>query len=333
MSHTPLVRALAAFGAALALGAGTPDARAQEPGSRTWELAMSLGAEVGGGDTTYRIAASDGVDSVASELQFPLSSVMLRLHGELATRAAPGDGRFVLQTSVLTAPRPRAGSGTMRDSDWLSDSLDIDEVGFANPGKDIYSESDAELDALVVEARAAWEFPLARAPGLVLAPIVGMLYQRFDYDVRNVHQVGYGPYAPTFTGSAAGQVLLYGVTYRVPYVGARAALARGKVTATADVWFSPFASAHDRDDHLLRAKLSETDASGTAWQASLGARVALGAHDFVDLQGATVRVSTTGTQHQRFYGGEFAGLEGDIDAKITSARNSLLVSYVHRFAL
>ncbi len=331
MVRSLLFRAVPALGLALALGA-TTQAFAQEP-SRGWSLEVALGAEMGGGDTTYRIEASDGVDSIASELEFPLSSVMLRVQGELAAPIVPEEGRFVLQGALLTSPRERAGSGTMKDSDWLSGPMEISLVGAPHDGKDIYSESDAQLDALVLDLRAAWEFRPARAPGMVLAPMLGLLYQRFDYSVRDAHQVGYGPYAATYSGFAPGQVLVYRVSYRAPYVGARAAIASGQLTATADLWFSPFASADDRDDHVLRSKLSETDASGSAWQVSLGARLALGAADLVQAQAATVRISATGTQHQRFYAGPLAGSYSDIDAKITSTRNSFLLSYVHRFAL
>lgn len=324
MPPLPIARALAA--AVLAAGAAPARAAGELPGARTWEWETSIGPVVMGGHSTYRIAASDPTGSVESELAFPLSGVAVRLHGELATRRAPGEGRLVLGLAVLQS---LAGSGTMEDSDWLSDSVDVELVGAAHPGKDIYSESDAALDALVLEARVAFEVPAGRT--WTLTPMGGVLYQRYEYDVTNVSQVGYGPYAADFTGSAGGSVLDYRVRYVVPYVGAGASWTRGRFAASADAWFSPFVSAEDRDDHLLRAKVSTIEASGTAWQLGLGARLALGPREWVQAQAATIRVSATGTQHQRFYAGPDAGLEGFVDATIRSVRNSVLVAYGYRF--
>jgi hypothetical protein len=323
-------RAVACLGAALALAAA-PRAMAQPAAENGWDLRFAVGMEMAGGDTTYRIAADDGLSSVESELEFPLHSLMLRFDGGLAGPRTSTGSRFMLGTSVLFSPRGRSGSGTMKDSDWLSGAAEISTVGAPHDGKDIYSESDAQLDALVLDARASWEFPASRT--FVIAPMLGILYQRFVFDVSNVNQVGYGPYAPGFTGSAPGSVLDYRVEYTVPYVGARAELGSGAFAVTTDAWYSPFAWADDRDDHILRAKLSETSASGTAWQASLGARFSITAHDFLHAQASTVRVSTSGTQHQRFYAGPDVGQEFAIPSKITSARNAFLLSYVHRFAL
>ncbi len=324
---SPLLRAGTLAAALLAASVGS----AQEPSGPGWDTELSLPVAAIGGYTKYRIAASDSTGSVESELEFPLGGVLAGLRGQLAS---PRDGnrrRWIFEASGMLS---LAGSnGVLKDSDWIDGSVETatppDGLGLApHAGKDIYSESKADLHALVLEARAALE--LEPSPGFRLAPLVGVLYQRFTYDVRDVVQVGYGSYAADFTGSVSGPVLDYEVRYRAVYVGARGELVRGRFSAAAELWYSPIASAEDRDDHKLRSKLSTTDASGTAWQAGLGARLALGAADALQAQISLVRFSLTGTQFQRFYAGPDAGMSGTIGSTITSARATFLVVWAHR---
>lgn len=326
MNLSPLVRLAPAL-AALALAAA-PATRAQEPTPpRTWTLDLAFGPALLGGNTTYRIEASDPTGSMASELEFPLGGGAAALRAELATRDASHEDRLVFQ---LTAIKSVAGTmGTLKDSDWISGPAEVAFIGSNHDGLDIYSESDANLDALVVNARAAWE--LRAGTSFTVAPMLGIQYQRFAFDVSNVRQVGYGPYAASFTGSSPGKVLDYEVSYRAPYAGAGAEYALAGLTLTADAWFSPAAAASDRDDHLLRKKVSTTDATGNAWQAAVGARLAFGPDDLLEAQLSTIRFHTTGTQHQVFYDG--SGMQGFVGSTITSTRNTLLLSYSHRFQL
>ena len=301
-------------------------ASAEDPSESGWDVDLSVPVALITGHTTYRIHASDSTGSITSELEFPLLGPLAGVRGQFSSPRDPSRRRWVLEASGLmsfTGP-----VGTMKDSDWLSDSIDIATVGATNPGKDIYSESKAELRTLIFEGRVAWQHE--PSPGFRVSPLAGVLYQRFKYDVRDVTQVGYGPYAAGFSGSASGRVLAYEVSYRAPYAGVRGELVRGGFSATAELWYSPFASATDRDDHMLRSKLSTTDASGTAWEAGLGAKLALGPSDALQGQLFLVRFNATGTQFQRFYGGPNVGQSGTIGSAITSSRATALVAWTHR---
>lgn len=312
---TRLLR-LAAAAATLAVGA----ARADEG----WELEVSARAAYLGGDTSYEISATDGSSSVRSRLEFPIQGMAAGLHASVAKASSRGWWVFEL-TGLHTLAEP---AGTMRDSDWIDGPAETSEVGSRHDGLDVFSTSRASLTALVLDLRGAREFALT--PSLRIAPLAGALYQRFAYTVRDLTQVGYGPWYAA-TASVPGEVATYEVSYVVVYAGARGAVSAGPFTASLDVWLSPFAFAHDADDHLLRSKRSSTDATGLAAQARSEVRLALGGRDALSVEGGVVVISTSGTQTQRFYAGPNQGQGAQIGADVDSLRWTAGVLYTHRF--
>lgn len=295
-----------------------------------WEVSGGLPLAIISGHSTYRIFASDGASSVASELEFPLQGYLAGARVQAARRPEGSRWRWVVSgTAMHTLTEER---GTLEDSDWIDGPVELapppDGVGQAHPGKDIYSTSKAFTRVLVVEARVAAEQDVS--PSVRLAPMAGVLYQRFDYQAGEVRQTGYGPYDADFSGTYPGRAIEYEVRYRAIYLGARGELGTGALTGAAEVWYSPFAHAEDRDDHLLRSKLSTTTASGTAWQAGVEGRLAVGPADTLSANVSVVRFDTSGTQVQRFYAGPYAGLAGTIDATIRSSRTTFLAAWTHR---
>jgi hypothetical protein len=326
MSLPPCVRTLPALGLALA-ALSSPAALAQEPVGRRWGIELSVPVSYAYGHTTYRIdgtyAGGGGLNRIQSELEFPISTGLVGGRARLAREREAGRGgpAFELSGQLAVASQETA---KMKDSDWLEGPLE-DPSG--NPGKDIYSESDAKLSGGVIEGRFAWEMDTA-ARGVVVAPMFGLLYQRFEYVVSDGQQVGYGGFTGETT-SLPGRVLDYEIAYLLPYVGGRAAMSRGAITADAELWFSPSADASDVDDHLLRDLRLSTDASGTAWSGSLRARLAVGSRGAFEAHASLLRVRATGLQHQVFYGGPLAGQEGRIPSTITSSRATFGLAYVH----
>lgn len=324
---TRILRAVP-LAAALALAAPAP---AQEIGE--WSVSAGVPLASFSGSTMYRISASDGASSIKSELEFPVTGYLAGARVQAARRISSWQ-RWVLEGNgmhSLTEPK-----GTMEDSDWIEgpiELLPVAEGGFGltapNPGKDIYSTSQVQVRALALEARVGLE--LEPAPFARVTPLAGILYQRFDYVARQTVQVGYGSYGPDFTGTHWDRSLEYDVSYQALYVGGRGEVGRGPVSAALEAWVSPIASASDRDDHLLRQKLSETEADGWAWYAGVEGRLALGASDALAAHASIVRFETSGTQTQRFYGGENAGLTGTIGAVVRSTRGSLALAWTHGF--
>jgi outer membrane protease len=295
-----------------------------------WELDASIPVGFLSGSTSYRISLSDGSSSVASELDFPLRGVVAGLHARAASPAAPGTSRWVLEASALHSLG--AMSGTVEDSDWVDGPAEVQEVGANHAGKDIYSTSTGALTALLLEARVGRS--VALAPDVRLVPLVGFLYQRFSYDVSDVHQQGYGPWnTSAFTGSASGTVLTYEVSQRALYVGVRGEVASGRWSAALEGWASPVASASDEDDHVLRHKISKTEASGRAWQLGAEGRVLLGPADDLSVRATMVQFDLSGTQHQEMPAtAPYTGTVSiDVPAEIHSTRFTGLVAWTHRF--
>jgi outer membrane protease len=288
------------------------------------------------GSTLYHISIYDATGGIESELEFPLNTVLFGLEGGYASRNAKGQDAF--QVGLQWFTNLNGGSGKLKDSDWLTDSIDIAEVGAAHPGLDIYSESDIALQVNVIDLRASYSF--WPAEDLAVGPLGGLLYQNFQYDASNLNQVGYGPYATGYTGSVSGLVLTYEVTYAIPYLGIHTEIPfSGKFQAVVDLGYSPRAEADDIDDHVLRGKRSEGSASGSAYLATVTARWDLEDNDYFLVRGQYLNIETTGTQTQTWYRDEITS-SGTVPAgttftgindKISSKQISLFLNYTHRF--
>ncbi len=279
---------------------------------------LDLGVQSGylKGDTTYHISFPGG----ASELEFPLKTYLLG--PEVCWGYKNSLKQDKLQVKVKWLNNISRNSGKMKDSDWIE--------GDGQPGLDIYSESDIELRAYIFDVNAIYNFwPIKQ---LSIGPMVGYKYQRFEYDVKNTNQIGIGIYAPFYTASVSGRTLDYEVVYHIPYFGLGSNILFGKkfrVNMTGG--YTPWATAKDRDDHILRYKLSEADVEGYTYFASLNAILNFLPHWFLILSGEYTKIHTTGTQHQSFYDGPYVGWTADVDDKITSKQSFFSATLTYRF--
>lgn len=284
------------------------------------------------GHTLYHISIYDATGGVESELEFPLNTVLFGLEGGYVSKNTKGQDAFKIGLQWLT--NLDSGSGKLKDSDWISGTVETSPppngLGFpAHPGLDIYSESDIALKANIIDIRASYNFWPSK--GLAVGPLGGFLYQNFQFDASNVHQVGYGPYAPGYTGSVSGLVLTYEVTYTIPYLGIHSEMLVSKnFQAVLDLGYSPWASAEDTDDHVLRKKISTAKTEGSAYFATITAQWDIEDNDFFVIRGQYLEISTTGTQTQTFYDGSGDVFTG-INDKITSEQLSVTFLFSHRF--
>jgi len=309
----------------------------QDPGDGIFAIGMGYLT----GNTLYHISSYDASGGIESELEFPLKTLLFSLSGGYIGRDVRGREEFRITLQWLT--NIGGGSGQFQDSDWISGTAETSPppagLGFpAHPGLDIYSTSDMTLRANIIDIRGSYN--AWRSKDVSIGPFGGVLYQRFEYDASNANQVGYGPYAASRTVMVPGPVLTYDVTYVIPYMGLHSELAAGRqFKAVGELGFSPFVSASDTDDHLLRGKVAEGSTTGTAFLAALSAQWDLKSNDSILLQAQYLNISTSGTQTQTWYRDEVTSsgtipagtVISGIDDKITSQQTSVNVLFSHRF--
>ncbi len=294
------------------------------------ELITTLGVSSSSlrGHTTYHISYYEGPSGIESELKFPLKTYLIGLDGAISYKENSYE-RFRLGFRVMK--NIDDGSGRLKDSDWLSDDLDISLYGVAHPGKDIYSESDIKLDALIIDLNMSYS--LFSSKHLSFKPLIGYKHQGFNFVASNVAQTGYGPYSSDFTMYVPGEVLHYKIRYEFIYGGLDAEFLIGK-----DLMFllkggAGYVYAKDRDDHILRYKLATAETDGVGVFLSLGGdyNIFKGLH--LKAGGEYLRFHTRGTQHQYFYRATsecpFGGCDAYASDRIDSEQwnISLILSY------
>ncbi|MEK7449004.1 MAG: hypothetical protein AAB019_05910 [Planctomycetota bacterium] len=115
------------------------------------------------GDTTYHITFPGG----ASELEFPLNSSLTGIKVELISKVPDKDKQPRNRFSVSWLTNSSQNTGDMKDFDWIDDDVAFFTEsglsgGYNQPGLDIYSESDAELTALIFDLQYGYNFFLKR---------------------------------------------------------------------------------------------------------------------------------------------------------------------------
>jgi outer membrane protease len=285
------------------------------------------------GDTTYHISQYFGSSGIESELEFPLQTALAGI--ALKYNSEDRREKLGLQVSLTWMTNIDKGSGKMKDSDWLTDDYDL-ELGAPHPGKDVYSESEIELQAQIFDLRAILAKDMGQSFNIGL--MLGYRYQQFKYDVMNLNQVGYGPYAYVATVSVPGLVATYEVKYGIPYMGLamdfKNRRLEGEITTQVRLGFSPFAFADDRDDHILRSKLSTCSANGPALLASVGTTWDISEAWRLELSGEYLNIWTDGVQKQYFYATTDeanAGRTFFINDEITSRQLSLMANLTFQF--
>lgn len=311
MRRWPTRRALPRLAlAALALAAPAAAGAASDLGLR-----VSAPAALQAGFTSYRIRAADASGQVESLLRFPLDATLAGLRLELTDRRDGGPGTWCLWAGWRTAVA--SGRGPLQDSDWMSDSLDRSTVGVAHPGKDLYSESRTRLRASAVELGLGRA--LLAGPRITVTPLVGFGWEWLAFDASDARQVGYGPYAASYSLTANGPVLTYRVEHWTLTAGVAVSGRAGPVELMGRLAAGP-ALGLDRDDHLLRSKLATSTAVGVAGEAAASARLGLGDHAFLELSGSALGLEARGNQHQRFYAGAYAGQSLDVPVTLRTVR-------------
>ncbi len=282
------------------------------------------------GYTLYHISYYEGSSGIESELEFPLKTYLIGPEVAIIYRDSRGKDRARLSFELLT--NIDNGSGRLKDSDWLSDDIDIALYGVAHPGKDIYSESDIELKATVFDINMFGS--LYSSQRFTAGPFLGYRYQDFRFIARNVNQIGYGPYSSDYTGFIPGEALHYEVRYNFLYGGINSEYSSGSFNAGLMVALG-YVLAEDRDDHILRYKLAEAETDGLGGFVKANVSYFFTSSLFLKAEGQYLKFHTKGTQHQYFYRATKECPSGGCDAyvsdRIDSGQWSFSLSVSYRF--
>ena len=276
---------------------------------------ITLGPEIRyiNGHSTYHIS----FPGVQSELEFPLDNVMAGLKVIAGDKFKENPQQTKSQISLTLITVVDQDAGIMKDSDWIEND--------GHPGKDIYTESDAKLRGAVFEIRYAYHFRYNDI--WTIGPVIGYRYQKFDYDIY-----GYRGYRYSTPLYGEGKALDYEITYMIPYIGVSSDSLFGK-NAQFHISFSysNWTEVRDRDDHILRYKLSEGECEGKSYLINVGLEWNFLPQWILSVGAEYLDIDTTGTQHQRFYAGSSAGTTYDVDDRISSSLLSGMVRVLYEF--
>ncbi|MBI4834641.1 MAG: omptin family outer membrane protease [Planctomycetes bacterium] len=278
------------------------------------------------GHTTYKIDFKDGV----SQLEFPLESLLFGVDFCVRQKGLENEWHQ-WEVGIKSLISLAGASGALKDSDWLTNATDIAVVGQVNNGLDIYSESTAKMFAQSMEINGVYN--VFRNEKIAAGILAGYIFQSFEYDVSDVEQVGYGAYAPLYTGIVNGDVLDYQVEYRIPYLGINSDIVAGEqLDIKLQMGYSNIVHANDTDDHLLRNKISENNCQGNAVLFRINAEWTFRPSCLFHINGFMMKIDTIGTQVQYWYGDDPAGAGDEtgasisgIDSRIRSMQQSVMI--------
>lgn len=302
----------------VATGTGKPEAAAVVAAStggapavgtmsdRSGRRRFSGGLGALAGDSTYQIGGtvtySDGSGTQMhfpiSELIFPLDVVMLNLRYSVEL-SDPWSMELELGKNITT------DAGSMKDSDWITPGVLA-----------IYSESDTELNALILNAGVKRR--ISERDRLDISLGGGLKYESFEFECANVVQTSI---LPGYSGSSSGLVLTYDLTYIMPYAEISADYEMSdKMKVSASLGYSPLVMVEDQDSHLARSpqKFSDGTYDGTAVLLSVSARYLMDNGWFLQGNIDTVTIEADGEQDARSGASSWT-----IDAEIESSQTMI----------
>lgn len=285
------------------------------------DSSISTGLALMQGDTTYQIGGDfESAYNESGEFRFPISELIFPLDVFIATF----NGKFQLNENWKLAVGVKKNisteSGKMKDSDWLGETADPDAL-------DVYSESDAKVNLTIAEIGARYYFSRKTYQSSKVSFFVGgkYIYHNFDFDVSNVDE-SYPSHPNEAHTRVDGKVLTYEVTKHIPAatIGIEL-LSKEKFSFDGYLGYSPFATVEDKDNHLLRSKISKAECDGDAALLSLSGSYQFNPQWAIDLKFDYISIDTKGDQKQYIDGDYLGTIEQKNFSEITSY--GLSVSY------
>ena len=293
-------------------------------------VSASIGTGYLTGDIQYQIGGKVVTASGEAEVPFPISELKFPLDAFMVkgTVAVDFAERWSLMASVAT--NITDDTGKMEDSDWgYFSSSSADTL-------DIYSESDTEMDALLLEGKATFMFYQGyygqdSLNGISNRDImfsffagVGYKYQKFDFDVSDLDQ--WYPSHPELPHTiTSGLVLTYEAEYQIPYLELSMEMNVGeKFLMEFGVAYAPLVDFQDEDNHILRDDvfISDHDWDGDAWFVSLKGRYAFTRHWFMEIDVEAMQIESEGPS-DGYHGGVW---DHTIDQEVKTEQYSAYLS-------
>lgn len=272
---------------------------------------LKLGLGMLSGDTTYQIGGRFDTPSGSGKIHFPLSELEFPL--DVSMLLVEGGVEFAEKWKVIASVKKNITSdaGKMKDSDW--------GVLFDDPNSlDIYSESDADLEALTTDINLRYRFYKKSNWSFIAG--LGYLRQNFDYEISKLDQ--WYPSLNDYYGYdighdyVSGMTLKYEVTYSIPYmeIGTQLKI-KDKFCVEVSLGYSPIVNVTDEDIHILRSMVLEGDCDGDAILLSLEGRYDFLTHWFLTLQLNYMTIDTDGEQKQYTDGEWTATIDQEIESE------------------
>ena len=287
---------------------------------------FTLGNGILRGDTTYRIggtSTSPGGSTYEyrfpiSELKFPLDVNMVEIGSSVELES--WNVRINVKKNISD------DAGKMEDSDWGYWYEYYGSSYYSRDSLDIFSESDAKLDALIIDINFQFDFfKMTREKSeWSLFMNYGYIYEKFDYEIYDLDQwyPSYESYFGTDAGHVIvnGKVLTYEITYHIPYIGIGTNFKMNKkFSIEPALAYTPYVFVRDRDDHILRSKISEGKLKGNAVMLSMEARYDFTSFLFAALSAGYTKIEAEGTQDQAIGGVSLGTIEQEIESSQTLA--------------
>ncbi|APG28117.1 hypothetical protein A7E78_09845 [Syntrophotalea acetylenivorans] len=293
-------------------------------------VSVSIGTGYLTGDTQYQIGGTAIDAGGATEFHFPISELEFPLDAIMVKGTVSADFAERWQLMASAATNFTDDTGKMEDSDWLS------------PGSlDIYSESDTDMDALLLEGKISYMFWQGyygqnSANGVANSDIrflyfagLGYKYQKFEFEVSDLDQ--WYPSSPTTPHDrVSGLVLDYEAEYHIPYLELSMEMdVAEKFQMEIGLAYAPFVDFQDEDQHLLRNKVNIADHNwdGDALFFRLSARYNFNRHWYLETDFEAMKIESEGRSDAYFGGVWDHSIDHEVESKQYSAYLSIGASF------
>jgi len=272
-----------------------------------FNLFISAGTGIMRGNTTYQIGGHVTTPTGSEDMHFPISELIFPLDVYMANIKGGFEYNEKWRFKTIFKKNLTKKSGNMKDSDWGVPWEDPPGTywWYGPDHLDIYSESKTELEAYILDVDFTYKFLQKRINSMIFSLYSGIGYrhQNYYFECRLIRQWDYRQAAPPSEKMDAvgdGRVgLTYDVTAYIPYLKVAPEFKRDNLfSVEAELGISPYTKVKDKDNHILRSKISKAECEGYAILLSLNGRLDIFNPIFMGLSLEYIYIDTKGKQKQ-----------------------------------